>query len=193
MKIIGICGGSCSGKSTLIENLEVKLKNLTVVHFDDFFVGKERLEGKEINNWEDPTLYRLDDYEKALEQLSKGKDAEIEANSRESRHEGISSRILKPADYVIVEGFLIFHTERARRYFDKKIYLDIPEEEIIKRRYERMNNGGGKYSDEYIKVTLIQEHRKLVIPQKQYADLIVDATKSSKEMAEEVLAFIHTN
>jgi len=190
MEIIGICGGSCSGKSTIVNSLTNQLKNLTVVHFDDFFVGKDKLEGQDIKNWENPNLYRLNDYEDTLKKLKKNENVLIEANSRESRHEGIKTRVIKPNDYVIVEGFLTFYTLESRKYFDKKIYLDIPEEEIIKRRHERMKNGGGHYSDEYIRKTLIEEHRKNVLPQKQFADLIVDATKTPEEIVGEALSFI---
>ena len=190
MEIIGICGGSCSGKSSIVNALTNQLTNLTVVHFDDFFIGKDKLEDKDIKNWEDPSLYRLNDYENTLKKLKQNEGIVIEANSRESKHEGIKTRVIKPNDYVVVEGFLTFYTPESRKYFDKKIYLDIPEEEIIKRRYERMKNGGGYYSDEYIRKTLIEEHRKNVLPQKQFADLVVDATKTSEEMVDEVLAFI---
>jgi len=190
MEIIGICGGSCSGKSTLVNGLISQLSNLTVIHFDDFFIGKEKLEGQDIKNWEDPKLYRLDDYENTLKKLKQNESVEIEANSRESRHEGLNRRILKPNDYVVAEGFLTFHTQESRKYFDKKIYLDISEDEIIRRRYERMKNGGGQYSDEYIQKTLIEEYRKNVVPQKEYADLIVDATKPPEEILNEVILFI---
>ncbi len=190
MKIIGICGGSCSGKSTLVKQLELKLKNTTILHFDDFFIGKEKLVGKDVKNWESPELYRLSDYENTLKELKQNRSVEIEANSRESRYEGIKTRIIKPSEYVIVEGFLTFYIESSRKYFDKKIYLDIPEEEIIRRRYERMKNGGGQYSNEYIRKTLIEEHIKNVLPQKNYADLIVDATKPPEDMVSEILSFI---
>lgn len=190
MEIIGICGGSCSGKSTIVNGLASKIKDLTVIHFDDFFIGKDKLENQTIKNWEDPKLYRLNDYNDSLRRLKENQIVEIESNSRESKHEGIKTRIIKPSMYVVVEGFLTFYTLESRKYFDKKIFLDIPEEEIIKRRYERMKNGGGQYSDEYIRKTLIEEHRKNVLPQKQYADLIVDAMNSTEEILDKILSFL---
>ena len=191
MKLIGICGGSCSGKSTLVKALASRQTNLSIIHFDDFFVGKAKINVEEVKNWEDPALYRLDEYVDVLRKLRNGDQVEIEANSRESRQEGLTSRILKPNDYIIVEGFLIFYPQTARQYFNKKIYMDIPEEEIVRRRYERMNSGkGGKYSDEYIRKTLIQEHRKIVVPQKQFADLVLDATRPVEELVHEVVNFI---
>ncbi len=188
MKIIGICGGSCSGKSTLVNVLTSKLKELTIIHFDDFFVGKDAIEDQDIQNWEDPTLFRFTDYENTLRTLKGGKEIQIQANSRESRHQGLTTRILKPNKYIIVEGFLIYYTENARKYFDTKIFLDIPEDEMIRRRYIRMENGGGKYSDKYLRETLVNEYRKNVIPQKQYADLIIDGTKSPENILREILS-----
>lgn len=190
MEIVGICGGSCSGKSTVVDGLASKIKDLTVIHFDDFFIGKDKLENQTIKSWEDPKLYRLDDYNDTLRRLKENQNVEIESNSRESKREGVKARIIKPSAYVVVEGFLTFYTLESRKYFDKKIFLDIPEEEIIRRRYERMKNGGGQYSDEYIRKTLIEEHRKNVLPQKQYADLVVDATTSPEEILDRILSFL---
>lgn len=190
MEIIGLCGGSCSGKSTIVNGLASKIKDLTVIHFDDFFIGKDKLENQTIKNWEDPKLYRLDDYNDTLRRLKENQNIKIESNSRESKHEGVKTRIIKPSAHVIVEGFLTFYIPESRKYFDKKIFLDMPEEEIIRRRYERMERGGGQYSDEYIRKTLIEEHRKNVLPQKQYADLIVDAMKSTEEILDTILLFL---
>lgn len=193
MILAGICGGSCSGKSTIVEGLKSSLSDLTIIHFDDFFIGKEKLEGQNITNWEDPKLYRLDDFEKTISSIKQGMSVEIEANSRESRHEGLKTRVLKPSKCIVVEGFLVFYTENVRQCFDKKIYLDITEAEIIRRRYDRMDKGGGKYSDEYINMTLIEEHRKNVVPQRQYADLIIDATGPINENIDKVAAFIKSD
>lgn len=190
MKIIGICGGSCSGKSTVVTALANKITNLTVIHFDDYFIGKDKLEGLNITNFEDPKLYRLTDCENTLKNLKEGKSVTIEANSRESRHEGIKNRTIEPNDFVILEGFLIFYTPELRSYFDKMVFLDISEEEMVRRRYLRMENGGGSYSDEYIKKILVGEYRKNVRPQKQYADLVIDATQTPIEIIKQIESYI---
>lgn len=191
MLLIGICGGSCSGKSTLVKALCEKLDNTSIIHLDDFFVGKSKINAQEITNWEDPNLYRLDEYVNVINKIKCGETVEIEANSRESRHEGITSRIITPNNYVIVEGFLTFYPSDIAKYFDKKIYMDIPVNEIIRRRYERMAKAdSGKYSDEYIKETLINEHKRVVLPQIMSAELIIDATKDTKSIANEVIEYL---
>ena len=103
---------------------------------------------------------------------------------------GIDTRTIRPTRYVLVEGFLVFYPEKSRSYFDIKVFLDISEDEIIRRRYERMSQGGGHYSDEYIRKTLIEAHRKYILPQKQFADLVLDANKPIEVSAKEVLKFI---
>ena len=89
--IIGIGGGSCSGKSLLTDKLSKTLEDSSIIHFDDFFVGKRNLVGGEVENWENPELYRLDGYLKVLQNLRNGKETIIEANSRESRKLGIDT------------------------------------------------------------------------------------------------------
>lgn len=188
--IIGISGGSCSGKSTLAKHLIKKLDHSSLVHFDDFFVGKENIDTSTIKSWEEPNLYRLDEYLQVLQNLKQGKETKMKANSRESRKSKITTRIIKPTKYIIFEGFLLFHPKGSSDFFDKKIYLDISEKEIIRRKYKRMNEGGGKYSDEYINKTLIEAHRKYIIPQEKHANLTLSATEAIEFLVNKALNFI---
>jgi uridine kinase len=194
-QMIGICGGSSSGKTTLGKSLasKISLTDLTIVHFDDFMIHVSKLDVSNITNWESPSLYRFDDFEKALKELKEGRVVEIEANSREAKKEGVTARILTPNKYMLVEGFLIFHTQESRNHFDKRIFIDLPEDEIVKRRYERMKGKEGFWNSyEYISTILVEEHRKVVLPQKQYADLVLDGTKTTEYLLQETLEFIDT-
>lgn len=191
MNIIGICGGSCSGKSTLAAELTKHLAGSQIIHFDDFFVGKENIKDKVVNSWEEPELYRLDDFQDVLNTLRSGRVATFKANSRESRKEGLEYRTISPGEYILVEGFLIFFKEEFIKYFDKRIYLDISADEIIKRRTERIAKGGGQYPENYLTEILIPAHEKYVLPQKHFAELELDATKPVEELANLSLSYIH--
>lgn len=190
MKIIGICGGSCSGKSTLAAELKKHLEGVEIIHLDDFFVGKEILKDKIVNSWEEPNLYRLDEFLEVMKALKLGLEVTFKANSRESRKEGLEYRTIRPTKNVLVEGFLIYFKEEFVKYFDKKIYLDISVDEIIKRRTQRITQGGGQYPENYLTEILIPAHQKYVIPQKQLAELTLDATKPIAELVKLSLSYI---
>jgi uridine kinase len=191
MKMVGICGGSCSGKSTLAGELNKQLEGSEIIHLDDFFVGKETLKGQTVSSWEEPSLYRLDEFIEVIKTLKLGREVTFKANSRESRKEGLEYRTVRPRKYILVEGFLIYLREEFTKYFDKKIYLDISTEEIIKRRMGRMAQGGGQYPKNYLTEILIPAHQKFVLPQRQLAELIIDATKPINDLVKLSLSYIH--
>lgn len=191
MKLIGIAGGTCSGKTTLLEGLVNKFGDkISVLSFDEYFIGSDLYELDEITNFEDPKLYNFDGFIRDLKLIKAGRPVTIRANSRESAEKGIKQKIVGNKPMVIVEGWLIYHNFAARNMFDKKIFIDLPDEEIIKRRYARTK--GSKHWDdhEYIHNKILPGHRKYVEPQKAYASLVLDGTLPRAELLTEASLLI---
>lgn len=165
VKVIGICGVSCNGKSAIANRLKQRLKDVRLLCFDDYYLSTKELTDKNIS-WESPYHFRYNQYLKDLQELM-------------AKTEGL----------IIAEGFLIFYDEEARDLFDLKIYLDLPEKEIVKRRVARKR---GTESDtlEYINDELLVGHRKFVYHQKKHVDLVIDATKPIEEIEKEILEVI---
>jgi len=98
--------------------------------------------------------------------------------------------VIVPKPFTFIEGFLIFHDPVARDVFDARIFIELPEEVIIKRRLAR-SEGTSRWDDpDYIANRLIPGHKKYVEPQRKYADLVIDGRQSIREMASEILAFL---
>ncbi len=190
-KIIGLAGASCSGKTTLERNLITLLEDeLAIFPFDDMFIGRPALQGVKVDNWESPTLYRWDDFLHGVSELKLGNAVTIKANSRESKDAGIDTRVIEPRSFVIVIGFLALHDERIRAFYDEMIFIELPEEEIIRRRKARANPDSPWDSDEYINNSLIPGHHRYVEPQKEFADYVVDGTLPPDVLAGEVARLI---
>lgn len=191
-KLIGIAGGSCSGKTTLVRALHERLRyKITPLSFDDYFVDLEALP-KAVTDFETPNLYHYDRLASDLTALKAGKTVEIQCNSDEAIEEGITSRIVVPSENIVLEGFLIFHEPKTRALFDIKIFIDIPEEELVKRRLKR---GRGKEhitwnTPEYINSKVLPGHRKFVLPQKKYADVVCDGMKPTNQLLDEILIYL---
>jgi uridine kinase len=154
------------------------------------FVGLPALEDVVVSDWESPTLYRWDDFSTALSQLKLGNMATINANSRESTETGILTREIEPRPIIVVAGFLALHDEVIRTLYDETIYIDIPEEEIVRRRKARANPDSPWDTDEYINNGLLPGHRKFVVPQRPLAGNVVDGLVTRDELAEKVLSII---
>ena len=190
-RFVGITGGSCTGKTMLEHNLAATFGDrLALFPFDDMFVGRTALAGKTVTDWEDPNLYRWDDFVSHMRDLKEGRPATIIAKSRESKVAGIDSRRIEPRPIVVVVGFLALHHPEVRKLFDTTIYLDVPEDEIVRRRVARANPDSPWDSAEYIHEMLIPGHRRVVVPQREFADHILDATVSPEQLAGEVAAII---
>lgn len=190
-KMVGIAGGSCSGKTTLETNLQALMGDaLSVLPFDDMFVGLPALEGRVVDTWENPSLYRWNDYERHLQELKLGRIATITANSRESTEAGVSTRNIEPRRIVVVAGFLVLHSPAIRELFDLSLYIDVPEEEIVSRRIARAKPDNPWDSTEYITGALLAGHRQFVAPQREVADHVLDGLLLPEQLASEVMAII---
>ncbi len=190
-KLIGIAGSTCSGKTTLINALQKEFGiKLTTLSFDEYFIGSDKYNLDKITNFEVPKLYDYEKFIKDLEHLKNGKDLFIRTNSRESSEIGITKKIIKCKPTIVVEGFLIFYEKAARDLFDSRIFIDLPDDEILRRRFARTKGSTHWNSREYIQNKIIPYHHKYVEPQKVFAHKSIDGLQSPNDIATEVTEYI---
>ena len=185
MLLIGICGPSTSGKTTLCKSL-VKEYNSEHIEVDNYLKAKKDLpEEHGFKNWELPENIRFDVLMKNLEDLKEGKSTKIPIYEC-GVDEITKFREVSPKEFIFVEGYYIFHNKEVRDLFDIKIYLDISEEEILKRK-AKLGEEGCEWVDKiYLEKIFLPAHRKYAVPQKKYADFVIDGTLSKKEIKEKV-------
>lgn len=177
-KIVGIAGGSGSGKTTLAIGLYKKYPDkIALMHLDDYFVEPE--DAPIVNgtiNWDDPATIRFDDLYRDIVSLMHGKAVTVMTKSELYNPEydpNLRNKIphtIEPTSVILVEGYLTFHDMHVRELMARKIYLDIPIEESLKRR----TKDGDK---EYVQKILIPMHEQYIEPTKKYADFVVDAAR----------------
>jgi len=176
--VIGIAGGSGSGKSTVAVALCKKYPNsITLLQVDDYFKNKEQvpvLNGKP--NWEHPDALRLNDLYHDIMLLRGGYSVTLLTKSElynpnfDTTLQNKIEYTIQPKPILIVEGFFTLWDAAIRSVIDYGIYLDIPIEESIKRR----SANKFKPSAEYIDTVLIPMHNQFIAPTRNYADLVVD-------------------
>lgn len=184
-KIIGIAGGSGSGKSSLAISLCKKYPNeCALLHIDDYFKKREEVPKFErFSAFDHPDAVRFGDLCRDLLRLHDGKPVSILTKS-ELYNPGYRKELKNHINYmveskpvVILEGFLALYDRRIRSLMDIKIYLDMPIEESTKRRSENKFN----LEEEYFRKVLSPMHKEFAEPTKAFADLVIDATNKSKE------------
>ncbi len=171
--IIGVCGRSCSGKSTVVKELEEKYKGEFLHIIQDKFFKKKA------DNWETPESLRFDRLIYSIKKLKNGQSTHIPTH----RWTEIFDREVKPHKVIIIEGYLLFVDKELNKLFDKKIWVDVSDANILYRRIQR--DGHTKGAD-YILNEVIAKSKKYEEIQRKEADIIIDGNKSKEEIISEV-------
>jgi len=171
--VIGVCGRSCSGKSTVVKELEEKYKGEFLhINQDKFFKVKS-------DNWESPEALRLDRLIYSIKKLKKGQSTHIPNH----RWTEVFDREIKPHKIIIVEGYLLFVDKELSNLFDKKIWVDVSDENII---YRRIKREGNINQIDYIKNKVIPESKKYEEIQRKRADIIINGNNTKEKIIQEI-------
>ncbi len=180
MLIIGIAGGSGSGKTTVVKAITEKLKErVVVIPQDSYYKDSSHLSDveKKYMNFDHPDSIDFDLLNEHLAMLREGKTIEQPVYSyitcSRSKDETVT---VKPAEVIIIEGILIFTCEELRNQMDIKIFVDADDDDRLMRVMARDILKRGKTVE-----TVIERYTKTVKPMflqfiepsKRYADIIV--------------------
>ena len=178
--IIGVAGGSGSGKTTVANNLVKAFKSEDAVLVEQDAYYRELLnmsiEEKAKVNFDHPDSIEFELLRKHLEMLKEGKsiDRPIYDFTTHSRKEGAVR--INSSKIIIVEGILIFAVPEIRELLDVKIFVDTDADEMILRRIERDMNERGR-SFESVKNQYLTTVKPMFLefcePSKRYADVII--------------------
>lgn len=180
MLIIGITGGSGSGKSTVVREMVKKLPkdSVSVIPQDSYYFDNGNLSQEEKGkiNFDHPSSIEFDLLIKQLDQLKQGKSVEMPIYSYITCARAKDTIHVKPKEVVIVEGILIFTNAELRKRLDIKIFVDADSDDrlmrVIKRDIIERNRNVQQVLDHYEKFVKPM-HLSFIEPTKRYADIIV--------------------
>ena len=180
MLIIGIAGGSGSGKTTVVRAIANQLKeNVVVIPQDSYYkdLSHASEEEKRTHNFDHPDSVDFDLLHQQLKELKEGRTVEQPIYSYitcgRSKEETLT---VKPADIIIVEGILIFTDEKLRQLMDIKIFVDADDDDRVMRVISRDIAERGKTVDWVIERytnTVKPMYHQFIEPSKRYADVII--------------------
>jgi len=184
--LVGLAGISGAGKSTLVEHLENQ-GGIKRFRFDAFYKDEaEYAKDGERPNWDAPESIHLDRAFEALKELKNGNEIWLPIyNRRESRCVG--KTIFKPEPIIFVEGLLLFSDERIRELFDLRLWLEVSEEEGLRRRLQRQPG----YDPEYHWRVAAPSARKFVLPYRSTAHEIIDGSPNFPQVAAQADVILH--
>lgn len=180
MLIIGIAGGSGSGKTTVVKAITEKLKEqVVVIPQDSYYKDSSHLpmEERQKVNFDHPDSIDFDLLNEHLHALRCGRSIEQPVYSyltcSRSRTETIK---VNPAEVIIIEGILIFTCARLREQMDIKIFVDADDDDRLMRVMARDILERGKTVESVIErytKTVKPMHLQFIEPSKRYADIII--------------------
>ncbi|MGB3591573.1 MAG: uridine kinase [Nonlabens sp.] len=184
MLIIGIAGGTGSGKTTVVEQVahEFPDHEVTVISQDSYYKDTSDLtydQRVEIN-FDHPESIDFDLLEQHLLQLKEGKTIDQPVYSFVEHNRTGTTVATVPSKVIIVEGILILTMPRIRNLFDIKVYIDCDSDERLIRRLKRDITDRGRDIDEVLdryQTTLKPMHQQFIEPTKAYADVIIPTNR----------------
>lgn len=184
MLIIGIAGGTGSGKTTVVNQIikQLPAEEVCVISQDSYYKATDNLSYEERSkiNFDHPRAIDFDLIVKQLKKLKSGKTIEQPVYSFVTHNRTKDTIKTHPRKVVIIEGILIFNNEELRDLFDIKIFVHADADERLIRRMRRDISERGRDIDEVLnryKDTLKPMHLQFIEPTKNFADIIIPNDK----------------
>lgn len=178
--VIGIAGGTGSGKTTVARNIvrRLDLDAVTVLQQDGYYRDLADLEPpqRELRNFDHPDSFEHDLFAAHLSELKEGREIEQPVYDF-TTHTRTDRRVrIAPRDVIIAEGILLFHVAVVRAMLDIKVFVDTPPDIRLLRRITRDIRERGRtldsVTDQYLR-TVRPMHEEFVEPSKRFADVII--------------------
>ena len=177
--VIGIAGGTGSGKTTLMKNLISRFGDVvTVLSHDNYYRRHDELtyEQRCKINYDEPAALETDLMAHHLDLLRGGESIQCPVYDFAQHNRSNETITVVPKQVIIVEGILIFENKPLRDLMDIKIFVDTDADVRLCRRIKRDVNKRGRTLESVLlqyQETVKPMHEKYVEPSKKYADIVV--------------------
>lgn len=179
--IIGIAGGSASGKSSISKKLKETFEShnsVVIIRQDDYYCDQsdKTMEERVKTNYDHPFAFDNDLFVEQLLHLVKGQAVEKPIYDFVHHTRSEQTEIIQPSDVIVIEGLFVLENEELRNLCDIKIFVDTDADIRFIRRLVRDVEMRGRTLDSVITQytsTVKEMHNQFVEPSKRYADIII--------------------
>lgn len=178
VKLIGISGGSGSGKTTIIKRIAERVSDFVFIPQDNYYKSAVNITNTNITdfNFDHPDAFDTGLLLEHLEKLKNGQSIEMPTYDFVHHRRAAESTVVKPRKVVLVEGIMVFFEQSIRDMMDLKIYVDTPDDIRFIRRLERDVTERGRTMEsvieQYLEVVR-PGHYMFIEPTKEFADIII--------------------
>jgi len=197
--IIGITGGSGSGKTLFIKNVMegFHADEVCFISQDNYYLPREEqpLDEKGIKNFDMPESIDLKKFIDDIKILIQGKEINIKEYTFNNPDLKAKEIKFKPAPVIILEGIFIYHVEEIRNMIDLKVFIDAREHLMLKRRIIRDEEERGydladvlyRYENH-----VMPAFNTYILPYKDYCDIIINNHSNFEESIKVMRSYINS-
>lgn len=176
--VIGLAGGSGSGKTTIAEALVEAMSGVAYIRHDDYYRHRPELtfEERTMVNYDHPDSLETSLLVSHLESLRAGQPIDRPMYDFSTHARLPETVAVAPAPVVLVEGILVLAEAELRKLMDLKIYVDTDADLRLARRMERDIHERGRTPESVLTqylTTVRPMHVEFVEPSKKHADMII--------------------
>jgi uridine kinase len=192
--LIGIAGGSNSGKTTIVERLVGMMggEHVSLIQLDSYYLpSDEPLEVRAAINYDHPDAFDWELLNDHLAALSAGASVDVPIYDFADYNRTDRCRVVSPSKVVVVEGILVLWEPRLRERFDLKVFVDTPADLRLIRRLRRDVAERGRTTESILEqylATVRPSHELFIEPSKRFADVIVPEGGLNRPALEVLLA-----
>jgi uridine kinase len=179
--VIGICGGSGSGKTSFIRSLReaFTLEELCIVSQDDYYrpIHEQETDIEGIHNFDRPDAVDKKALRHDLERLLAGETVERLEYTFNNPNVIPGKLIFQPAPVVIVEGLFVFHFKKIKSLFDLTLFVNAKENLKIIRRIRRDQNERNYPIEDVLyryEHHVMPAYEQFILPYREEADLVIN-------------------
>lgn len=177
--VIGVAGGSASGKTTIIKKLEKYFGNdIAILSHDSYYKAHDEMPFEERCNlnYDHPDSFETERMAEDVRKLIKGYSIEMPVYDYTNHNRSNQTVTVEPKQVILIEGILVLENRELRDLMDIKIYVDTDADERLMRRIQRDMVERGRSIESIINQyskTVKPMHEEFVEPSKKYADIII--------------------
>lgn len=199
MYIIGISGGSGTGKTTFLNKLAAGFdkSDVNILSQDDYYIAREKqlIDENGIRNFDLPTSLDLNKYQNDIISLRNGNDLELVDYTFNNKFASQSSKVIKPSKVLIVEGLFVFYKSEIRDLMDFKIMLHASDVHKLSRRILRDEKERNYPLDDVLyryQHHVFPSYKKYIEPYMDEVDIVINNNESFDNALSMLRAYLTT-